>query len=172
MQKFNNDQKHLYRRWRSVGSPHRDSLEKTKLGAFPPGDWGTSTLVHDARRVGPLKPVSALYALSEADVGLLKRAAIIPATAKVLFLANKVPGESQEVSRTYVYDDDALTKILNSNKALLESKGWPTDAESFLRRINGEEVPQTDPIHGVIAIAFGDSDTLRSGLKERLPAKK
>ena len=56
----------------------------------------------------------------------------------------------------YVYCRTALHDILESNRDLLISRGWPTAPGEFIKRIASEWLCPEDPILPVVKRAFGE----------------
>lgn len=56
----------------------------------------------------------------------------------------------------YAYRFDVLEELLNNNRTVLGEHGWPTDPDSFIRRIASDWLDQEDPIMPIVRKAFGD----------------
>ena len=61
----------------------------------------------------------------------------------------------------FAYDRAALGKLLQANRAVVESYGWSTDPLKFIDCVESHEVPITAEIYRVIAEAFGDQRCLQ-----------
>jgi len=57
----------------------------------------------------------------------------------------------------YVWDRDALGKLLNANRNVLDDAGWPCEADEFVQRVIGEHIFNgNSKLSSLIARAFGE----------------
>ena len=114
----------------------------------------------DLRRVGPAKPLSFLPLdfikhFNGDDPIALQDEARREGKIAMLF------GEKDCVivsGALYIADPKALSQLLTDSQTMLESNGWPTDAEGFIRRVSKDFVSARDetPLLDLITDAFAD----------------
>ncbi|MBV8848003.1 MAG: hypothetical protein JOZ16_00275 [Methylobacteriaceae bacterium] len=62
----------------------------------------------------------------------------------------------------YVFDRQALQKLLASSSELLAANQWPQDQERFVRRIASEWLEPDHPLIALVKSAFGESGSVGS----------
>ena len=58
----------------------------------------------------------------------------------------------------FVYDEDALTTLLEARKDILEAAGWPTDAYDFVLKVANDWAEEKTPLFDLVCDAFGDKE--------------
>ncbi len=77
------------------------------------------------------------------------------------------PGETRLFSDPvlYVWDEKSLQDLLTRNKQTLDSAGWPSMPEEFVRKVIQAYAPSGTALFDLIADAFGDkTNRMRSNL--------
>jgi hypothetical protein len=117
------------------------------------------TLLRSLTEVGPSKPVGYLPLHTiESFVQLSPKTIAAAAIARGLATAEFGPDTSCIKSGAlYVYDREALAKLLQARSDATAAVGLPLDADRFIAHIATVWFPDDHPARLIIASAFGDS---------------
>lgn len=124
---------------------------KVKKEADPENSPDQAAVEH-ILRVGPHKPLG--YAHAGPDVETLK-AELERKGLKVEIIKGAYSGKDIII----VYDEEALQRLLDSRKNILQNAGWPMTAREFALKVNKEDEEKVDPyteLFTLIADAFAD----------------
>lgn len=118
-------------------------------------------MLNDLRLVGPNKPVgylplSTITGICKTDVAKLTQDLEQKGLKTIIF--------NQQESNVgggalYAYDENALHKLLDTNKNLLTNSGWPTEPELFIRNLKNHAERKTE-LFDLVADSFGDKTNL------------
>jgi hypothetical protein len=109
--------------------------------------------------VGPSKPVSYLPLQTVMDILRLSPEAVAAAAAaRGLAMAQFGPDRCCIKSGAlYVYDRQALGKLLQSRVDAISAAGLPLDPDRFVERIAAVWFTEEHPAHPIVVEAFGNS---------------
>lgn len=118
-----------------------------------------TSLLRSLGRVGPAKPVGYLPLYTIRNVAKVEvNEVIASAAARGLASAQFGPEECCIKSGAlYVYDREALTRLLRDHTDLLAAAETPLDPDHFVTRIAAVWVEPDHPLYPIIAQAFGDA---------------
>lgn len=116
-----------------------------------------ASLLRSLNRVGPAKPVGYLPLNTVKD---LVNVEVVMANAAARGLAAAQFGPENCCIRSgalYVYDRQALRRLLRNHADLLAAANMPLDPDHFIARIAAVWLEPSHPVHSIIAQAFGDA---------------
>lgn len=148
--------------------PVEGRTEEQLQKAFFPGVVRRAATIDDLDRVGPGKPLGYLPVSTVIKLGFDVTALMLKYAGKGLrtFVVSQ---EDSNVSSgaLYVFDREALARLLESRRQVLVDAGWPTDPESFVLRLK-ETADRKTALYDLIADAFADKTNWgRTDVSER-----
>ncbi|QQG43823.1 MAG: hypothetical protein HYW86_02995 [Candidatus Roizmanbacteria bacterium] len=113
--------------------------------------------LNDIRSVGATKPLGYLPFSHIMELGETPENLIAESSSRGLEYKTIQPNDvSSSNSILYVFDREALQKLLDERRQILEDVQWPTEAESFVHYIAQHKAPQETELFDVVADAFAD----------------
>ncbi len=133
----------------------RNNLEGKKEGV----EKDKEALLDDLRLVGSHKPLGYLPIETLIDICHVDPEAFAKEMNARGLKTLRLNREESAVwsGALYVYDEHSLSQHLESHRELLQSEGWPTEAEAFVRNLRVHAKTGTE-LFNVIADAFSDKD--------------
>jgi len=138
------------------------------VGEIPkPVDYSEKKVLDDLYRVGPDKPMGSFQTLKtkRCKVNVTELRTYLESIGIKTVLYGETGcirysgGLLSNKETVYAYDEEALQKLIDENKSVLEKYDWPTDAASFVK-MSHYSVCEIKPVRRVLCLAFDDKDTL------------
>lgn len=115
----------------------------------------------DITLVGPEKPLGYLSFSFIANFGERPQQLITESETKGLNHRVIEVGSGETADQLlYVYDKEALQKLLDNRREVLEKVDWPIDADEFVEHVSKNNAPQETDLFDVVADAFADYENV------------